>query len=268
MNEGYKELDQYRIWQGAMFMYGINKKIMFTSTITFSNHHGLKLPDNFILNDGGIEEHTHGIDEGNKYPYRYESVGLGFRYRFLNIDEDHRHLRMAAYGNAVYSNQVHDEAETNLMGDNSGAGGGLITTYLIKKLAISLTAGAIIPKAYIDKQSSVKLKYGNAYNYSLSFGYLLFPLKYSNYNQTNVNIYSEFMGKSYGGMKIYKEEKNILIENVPSFEKGNYIDWRPAIQFIVKSNLRIDISGTFALMGRSYVRTYPSFNLNVQYYFF
>ncbi len=268
MNEAYKEVDQYRIWQGAMFMYGINKKIMFTSTISFSNHHGLKLPDDFISNDGNIGDHTHGITKGNQYPYRYESIGLGFRYRFLNIDEHHRHLRMAAYGNGVYSNQVHDEAETNLMGDNTGVGGGIITTYLIKKLAISLTAGATVPRAYVDNATNVKLKYGNAYNYSLSFGYLLFPFKYSNYNQTNVNIYSEFMGKSYDGMNIYKDGKSILIDNVPSFEKGNYIDWRPAIQFIVKSNLRIDISGTFSLIRRSFVRTYPVCNVNVQYYFF
>ncbi len=268
MNETYNEAGTRRYWQGMLLMYGVNSKLMLNGMVSFSNHHGNGLPDNFILTDGNIGEHTHGISKGNEYPYKLESLSLGFRYRFLNLDEHHKHLRMALYGTGIYANQAHDEAETNLMGDNSGAGGGLITTYLVKKLAISLTCGAIVPAAYTDASKNIKLQYGNSYNYSLSFGYLLFPFKYSSYNQTNVNIYSEFMGKYNEALKVFKDDKSILIDNVPGFEKNNYVDWRPAIQFIVKSNLRIDVSGTFRLYKRSYVRTYPAVNLNVQYYFF
>lgn len=268
MNEYFKEVNQNRSWQDAMLMYGVSTKLMLIGSVSFSNHHGSKLPDDFIQNDGNIGVHTHGIKKGNNYAYKHESVGLGFRYRFLNRDEDHKHLRMALYGNAVYSNQAHDEAEINLMGDNTAAGGGLVTTFLKNKFATSLTIGAAVAQNYTDKTKDITLMYGKAYNYSLSFGYLVLPVKYKNYNQTNLNVYAEFLGKSYDALKVNQNGNSILIDNVPAFEKGNYIEFRPAIQLIVKSNLRIDVSRSFPIINRSYVRSYPAYNLNIQYYFF
>jgi hypothetical protein len=267
MNEYYKEISEHKTWQDAMLMYGISSKFMIIGSFSFSNHHATSLPNDFILNDGNIGLHTHGNEKGGRYTYKSESVALGFRYRFFNRDGDHRHFRMALYGNAVYSNQAHDEAETNLMGDNTGAGGGVIATVLKKKLAISFTGGAVFPTPYTDKNKDITLLYGNAYNYSLSFGYLLLPFKYKSYDQTNLNFYAEFLGKNYDELKVYQNNSRILIQNVPAFEKGNYVEFRPAIQFIIKSSLRIDLSRSFTLLNRSYVRTYPAYNLNIQYYF-
>jgi hypothetical protein len=267
MNEYYKEVSEPKTWQDVMLMYGLSSKFMILGSFSFSNHHGSSLPNDFIENDGSIGLHTHGVKKGNSYVYRQESYGLGFRYRFFNRDGHHEHFRMALYGNAVYADQAHDEAETNLMGDNSGAGGGLIATVLKKKLAISFTGGAVFPTPYNDKSKNITLLYGNAYNYSLSFGYLLLPFKYKSYDQTNLNFYAEFLGKSYDGMKVYQNNNRILIEEVPSFEKGNYVEFRPAIQLIIKSSLRIDISRSFPMLNRSYVRTYPAYNFNIQYYF-
>ncbi|MBK6521431.1 MAG: hypothetical protein KBG47_02520 [Bacteroidia bacterium] len=267
MNEYYKEISEHKTWQDAMLMYGISSKFMIIGSFSFSNHHAISLPNDFILNDGNIGLHTHGNEKGGRYTYKSESVALGFRYRFFNRDGDHRHFRMALYGNAVYSNQAHDEAETNLMGDNTGAGGGVIATVLKKKLAISFTGGAVFPTPYTDKNKDITLLYGNAYNYSLSFGYLLLPFKYKSYDQTNLNFYAEFLGKNYDELKVYQNNSRILIQNVPAFEKGNYVEFRPAIQFIIKSSLRIDLSRSFTLLNRSYVRTYPAYNLNIQYYF-
>ncbi|MBK7309940.1 MAG: hypothetical protein IPI93_03890 [Sphingobacteriaceae bacterium] len=68
-------------------------------------------------------------------------------------------------------------------------------------------------------------------------------------------------------MKVYQNNNRILIQNVPAFERGNYIEFRPAIQLIIKSSLRIDLSRSFTLLNRSYVRTYPAYNFNIQYYF-
>ena len=63
------------------------------------------------------------------------------------------------------------------MGDNKGVGGGLISTALLNKLAVSLTAGLIKPFEHKDA-SGIDLEYGNAYNYSLSCGNLIYPFKY------------------------------------------------------------------------------------------
>ncbi len=52
------------------------------------------------------------------------------------------------------------------------------------------------------------------------------------------------------------------------YNGGNYIELRPAVQFIVKSNLRIDLSTAVQLINRSYIRQYPLFLISLQYYLF
>jgi len=266
MNEAYSNEGNLRSWHGAMFMYGVSSKLMFNGMITASNHHRKVLPENYIVSNNGD-----GYQVSNSLPpsyqYLFESINLGFRYRFLNRDGDHKHFRMAVYGNGVYSNRPHDEAEVTLMGDNKGVGGGIISTVLVKKLAVSLTGGAIKPFEHKDA-SGVNLKYGNAYNYSLSFGYLVFPFKYKNYEQTNVNLYAEFLGKTYDALEVTKNGKVAYSQHIDGYKQNSFIEFRPAIQFIVKSNLRIDCSTTIPLSDKSYIRKYPSYQLNLQYYFF
>ncbi|MBA3681924.1 MAG: hypothetical protein H0W73_12305 [Bacteroidetes bacterium] len=265
MNEAYINNNQVKSWHGAMFMYGVSSKLMFSAMATTSNHHYKTLPSNYIQKDENQNEYV--IQTTSKNNYLFESINLGFRYRFLNFDQDHRHFRMAAYGNGVYARLPHDEAEVSLMGDNKGVGGGLISTVLLNKLAISLTTGVVKPFSYKEKISNIGFNYGNAYNYSLSFGYLVYPFKYKNYDQPNINLYAEFMGKSYDALKIENGGKAVAtFDN--AYKKGNYLELRPAVQFIIKSNLRVDLSTAIPLVGKSYVRKYPLYQLNIQYYLF
>ncbi len=73
----------------------------------------------------------------------------------------------------------------------------------------------------------------NALNYSLSAGYLLFPRKYRNYKQTNMNLYVEFLGKS----------------NLDQYRRNYYVDMAPAVQFIINSNSRVDLGYRWQLYG-------------------
>ena len=268
MNEAYVLKNNLRSWHGTMFMYGVNSKLMINAMFTTSNHHAKTLPSNFLMVDSNDVNYVNPTD-ANSYDYLFESFNLGFRYRFLNKDGDHKHFRMALYSNAVYSYRPHDEAEVSLMGDNKALGAGIISTILIKKLAVSFTGGIIKPFSYKEKDKNIELRYGNAYNYSLSFGYLVYPFKYSNFKQTNINLYAEFIGKSYDALSVIKNEKEIdHTNNYNQFNKGNYIELRPAVQFIIKSNLRIDCSTALPIVNRSYIRKYPMYMLNIQYYLF
>lgn len=265
MNEAYFNEGKFKSWHGAMFMYGISSKLMVNAMVTTSNHHYKTLPSNFIQKDLNQNDYVSQTSSTNNY--LFESVNLGFRYRFLNVDKDHSHFRMAVYGNGVYAKQPHDEAEVSLMGDNKGVGGGLISTILVNKLAVSLTTGFVKPFSYKETSSKIGIDYGNAYNYSLSFGYLMYPRKYKSYNQTNINLYAEFLGKSYDALKITNGQNSVIATD-NAYKKGNYIEFRPAIQFIVRSNLRIDLSTSVPLVNKSYIRKYPLYLLNVQYYIF
>lgn len=268
MNEGYiSNSNNIKNWNGTMLMYGLNSKLMFNATLTASNHHARQLPNHFIQKDSNNVGYVNSSPSVIPYDYLFESVNVGFRYRFLNKDGDHKHFRMALYANGAYAHLPHDEAEVSLSGDNKAVGGGIISTILIKKLAVSFTGGAIVPFSYKEKNRGIEIHYGNAYNYSLSLGYLVYPFKYSNFKQTNINFYAEFLGKNYNALSIIHNNEEVSHQN-EKFNKGNYIELRPAIQFIVKSNLRIDCSTSLPILNKSYTREYPLYLLNIQYYFF
>jgi hypothetical protein len=268
MNEAYNNSANLRIWNGTMIMYGVSSKFMLSGMITGSNHHGKQLGESFVARDLQDNLHVKPKPQNTIYPYLFESVGLGFRYRFVNVDADHKHFRMAVYGNGTYANRPHDEAEVTAMGDNKGISGGIISTILLNRLAVSLTTGAIRPFDYKESQTAIELNYGNAYNYSLSFGYLLYPRRYKSFNQTNINLYTEFLGKTYADMTVKQGLETASTSGHKSLQGGNYIEFRPAVQFIVKSNLRIDVGTALPLVGQSDIRKYPSYQVNIQYYFF
>ena len=275
-SEAYKEVNQYRNMTALRVMYGVTPRLSAYVTGITSNHHGKKMP---------IEFPFHNTPErGARYPYRFNGMHLYAKYRFLSIDKQQTHLRMAAYAEGTLVKTTHHESEPDLMmGDNSGVGGGLITTYLYKKFAVSLTTGLILPSANkgfspdpisVLPDMPVRVKYGNALMYSLSFGYLLLPKKYDNYNQTNVNLYLELRGKAFQNAEVdifYGQEREYLLapsRYPPALQKGYFVDVSPGVQFIVKSNLRIDFSATFNALGTSYARLYPVFNIGIQRYFF
>jgi hypothetical protein len=89
----------------------------------------------------------------------------------------------------------------------------------------------------------------------------------------------EFLGKDYQAAKINLSSQPNQIPIDPGsimLLPGKYIDMRPGIQFIIKSNTRIDFSYALPipdgyggyLLGRSYALFYPTFRINFQHYFF
>ena len=269
INEFYDEVDVLRSMQSFRLMWGFNPKLMFSQSYTFGNHHGNKLPEDFIANDGRIGIHTHGIDKGIEYPYRFENLNNSLKYRFLSLDGKNEHFRVAANFDFAIGSRAHDEAEPSFQGDNSGLGAGITATLLKNKFAVSLNGNVIMPHKYSQSGiQTIEIQYGNALNYNLSMGYLLLPRKYKSFKQTNINLYVEFIGKIYEAAEIEVDNQSVLIADVPGLEKGKYIEIRPSIQFIIHSNTRIDFSIAKPVMNMSYVRTYPAYYFNLQHYFF
>lgn len=104
-----------------------------------------------------------------------------------------------------------------------GLQSGLIFTQLLHKLALS---GSINYLRELDNQYHlISTDFAKvALAYFLSSGYLLFLENLSNYNQINVNLYLELLGKSN-----------------PSYGQ-NYLNAEPALQFIFNSVFRVDLS--------------------------
>ncbi len=187
---------QYMYRLNPEIMFGINRYFMFHANLYFSNMH-----------------------QAN---YKFEGGGFYLKYRFLSIDNNHSHFRMATYVKASLINNPIQYHDINLSGDNSGISMAIVATQLLHKLAISFTGGytAAINNFNYTFQSGQPQK---TYNYALSSGYLIFPIKYKNYKQTNVNFYTELLGK-------YNPETH-----------EQFLDIVPAIQFIMKSRMRLDI---------------------------
>jgi hypothetical protein len=275
-SEAYKEVSQWRNMSAIRLMYGITPRLSVYMTGIASNHHGKKMPPEFPFHNTP--------ERGARYPYKFNGVHVYAKYRFLSRDGENSHFRMAGYAEGAYVHTTHHETEPDLMmGDNKGWGGGLIATYLLKKFAVSATVGGIIPASYTGDSPDpieslpdvpVRIRYGKALTYSLSLGYLLLPRKYSDYDQTNINLYLEFRGKAFQASKVdlfvgLPNEYSLAQVRYPAaLQKGYYVDISPGIQFIIRSNLRIDFSTTFSSMGISYARLYPVFNLGIQHYFY
>jgi len=209
-------------------MFGLNKKWMAHAGVNFSNMDGGQLA--------------------------WEGVRLYGKYRFLSNDQVHKHFRMATFGAVTYSRNNLMYNELNMMGDQSGVQVGLIATQLWNKLAISGTGSMMEVLSQKVKNSESADQYAfRALNYSLSAGYLLFPLEYSDYDQTNVNLYVELLGGRNLG-----------------FEKERYyIDLAPSIQFIFKSTGKLNLgyrfeidSDIYRLAKRQYMVSYEHIFLN------
>lgn len=163
---------------------------------------------------------------------KFESVNLGVKYRFFSRDELHRHFRMALYADASRSrnNPMFDELSTD--GDQSGVQGGLILTQLLHKLAVSVNLSrmeVLHPRRWQAAHANAHPY--SAYNYAISAGYLLFPRSYSNYGQTNLNLYVEMLGSRNIG------------------KTGGFLDIAPAIQLILNSQTKVNLGYRTQLRG-------------------
>ncbi|HRG51674.1 MAG TPA: hypothetical protein PLL00_02475 [Bacteroidia bacterium] len=279
MGETYKELSQFRNQLSFRVMYGVLPRLSVMATVGVSNHHGKNFPANLVshTHNGNQTVYTTGdFQRGVSYPYQSNGIYVFAKYRFLSKDGTHSHFRMTAYAEGAYVKQAHDESEPNLMGDTKGYGAGLITTCLKNHFAISLASGFIIPGAYDGLSPDLsggpmiptKISYGRALTYNLSMGYLLLPQVYKNYDQLNVNVYLELIGKAYEAAAVTQYGNLSIPINTPLLDKGNYIDIAPGVQCIIKSNLRIDFSVRLPMISKSYARFYPMFVVGVQRYFY
>jgi hypothetical protein len=188
-------------------MFGISKKMMVHVWGTLADMH----TDNF----------------------RFESYGVYAKYRFLSKDEIHKHFRMAVFADASHTRIPFHYDEITLMGDKSGIGAGIIATQLWHKFALS---GTVTHTQVLDKSRNNKVIYVpernyQAFNYSLSGGYLLFPKEYTDYRQLNVNLYTEFLGQQ------------------TLDRPTHYVDMAPALQFIFNSNAKLNVGYRFQLAG-------------------
>jgi len=273
LTESNNEARRIRNQFSARIQYGLTSKFTIWAQPMISNHHDIQLP-NDIINHQHIGAntiyYTSNIRYGGHYPYTFSGLHLYGKYRFLNYDDDDSHLRFAAYGEyTAFGKQAHDEAEAHLQGDNAGAGGGLIATWLKNRLAVSFTGGIIAPEPYreTDTFRQFELDYSKAWTYNLPFGYLVYPKKYESYEQSNYNIYVEFMGKKYDDAAFSRRGELVDI-NTASLSGGAYLDVYLGVQRIIRANDRFEISIGLPVIGRSYRHFYPVLNLAWQRYFF
>lgn len=211
---------------GSDLMFGVNKNLMLHAGLSVSDMHERKMI--------------------------FESVRVYGKYRFLSIDDVHKHFRMAAFAGASISRNHLDHNEVNLMGDHTGVQAGLIATQLWNKFALSATGSwnEILDEERWQKVYPNNYSF-NAFNYSLSAGYLVLPINYTNYDQTNVNVYAELLGAKNGG------------EHRDSF----YVDLAPSLQFIFKSTSKLNLGYRFQLDGNIYRLAENSFMISYEHLF-
>ncbi len=162
--------------------------------------------------------------------FNFEGASLYAKYRFLALDQPQSHFRIAGFGRAsVIQNPVTFNA-ISLQGDNSGYLGGFVITQLLHKLALSVTSDISHSLDNVSNTIAPGIS-RNQFDYSFSAGYLFLPKTYTDYKQTNLNLYVEFLGKS-------------------SLDgKGSLIDIAPALQFIFNSTTRLDLGYQTQLSG-------------------
>lgn len=165
--------------------------------------------------------------------FRWESYYLYGKYRFLSSDDLHSHFRMAVFAEGSYSRSPFHFDELGFVGDKSGVQFGLIATQLWHKLAISGTVSHLqsLDGSRNDKTVYIPSRIYQAMNYSFSAGYLLLPVEYKDYEQTNLNLYAEFLAQQSLDRKAY------------------YIDFAPALQLIFNSTTKLNIGYRFQLDG-------------------
>jgi hypothetical protein len=207
------------------------------------------------------------ISDVHQQSQKVEGFGIYAKYRFLSIDSVQRHFRMAAYGryssisNPTYTVNgaidLHSPSslfraidEINLEGDNSGVQAGVIATQLIHKLALSSSIN--YSRAFNNRAGEDLLpgQARDALGYTFSAGYLAYPKIYTNYKQPNLNFYIEFLGKTNLG------------------KARNFMEAAPALQVILNSRTRIDISKRFQLYGNMHRMTKNMLLIRLEYNLF
>lgn len=267
-SEMYQEGDYVRSVNVLRVIYGLSPRWTVWVQANASDHHDRQLPEGFVDDEGGIP-HTHDINTGGKHPMLFNGFHFYTKYLFLKKDGQNQHFRMAAFAEGSTSFAAHDEAEPNLLDDNAGLGAGIIMTELYHRFAASLTLGGVVAADYEEKETGLRIRYGRAFNYNLSLGYLVLPFQYKDYKQTNVSLYLEFMGRTSGQGQVFRNGETVFIgSDTPAFLKNHFLEIHPGIQFIFNSNTRLDLGMGFPLINRSFRHTYPLYFVQVQHYLY
>jgi hypothetical protein len=222
-NQGYFS-PGYKNRTTLEMMYGASRNIMV---------HGSLYRSNYYQND-----------------QRFEGGSVYLKYRFLSIDSVQKHFRGAFFVKAASINNPLLNQEISLEGENTGVQGGVIFTKLMHKLAVSGSASYLHA---FDNKGGYKLPVTNsnsAVSYSLSAGYLLLPKVYQNYNQVNLNLYAEILGKTNPG---YGQ---------------SYLDAAPGVQLIFNSLVRVDFSYHAPLYNHMLRTSNNTYLIRVEYNLF
>jgi hypothetical protein len=147
-------------------------------------------------------------------------ASLMTKIRIISSDDANNHYRIACFGRVSYLNHIYKENKIEIFGNNSGYELGIIQTKLVEKLAIN---GVLSFEQKISDNFNNE-KNNSALNFSLSFGRLIYPKKYTNFKETNINLMFEVIGQK----PLRKSEFNL--------------NFTPIIQFIFNSQSRIDIA--------------------------
>jgi hypothetical protein len=221
--ESYHDLNrEFRV--SPELQAGISKNLMIAGGVSFSNM--------FFQNN-----------------MAFESARLYAKYRFYSNDAPHKHFRAAVFSQGSWSNNPLVYQELNLDGDNSGFQIGAVGTQLINKFAAS---GGVSYVKQLERRSKVDFlrPFSNdAVQYNLSMGYLLFPFKYESINQTNLNLYCEFLGQQSLDLDVA------------------FLDIAPALQMIFNSTARVNLGARFQLTGTAHRMAERSVFLSFEYYF-
>lgn len=203
--------------------YGINKNLMLRVSAFASN-----VDNNFVAEGGGVYA----------------------KYRFYSEDDINSHFRMAAFARYSFNNSTVNQEQIEIMGNNTGFETGIVATKLIKKLAISSSLS--FEKAFDNTSNHIfPDNFGStATNYTLSFGKLMYPKKYTSLKQTNINLMLEFVGQT-------------INENAKS-----YLDAVPVVQFIFNSQARLDLGYRKELINSMTRSSSEGFYFNLYYTFF
>lgn len=195
--------------------------------------------------------HLQGFASDMDGRFKPEGGSLYAKYRILSVDDVQSHFRGALFGRISAGKQRVFTEDINLEGNNKGWQAGAVFTRLIRKLALS--SAASYSRVFDDPSRAVAgtLQPKQMLDYSLSWGYLLLPFVYKNYNQPNFNLYLETLGKTN-----------------PDNGHG-YIDLAPAVQLIIKSRTLIDLGYRFQIVGNIENRFLKNmFLLKVEFNFF
>lgn len=195
------------------------------------------------------------ISDVHQKSQKIEGFGFYAKYRFLSIDSLQRHFRMAAYGryssinNPTYTRGLPVD-EINLEGDNSGLQGGIVATQLLHKLALSTSVSYSRASHNHEGYDLLPGQAREGLAYTFSAGYLTYPKVYTSYEQPNINVYLEFLGKTNVG------------------RDKSYLEAAPAVQVILNSRTRIDVSKRFQLYGNMERMTKNMFLFRVEHNLF